>query len=246
MAWTPADLGNAIRNFPTLAVAGSGSVSGNLSVVGAMLGGQLILNPTEEHLAHAEAQATFIADSYTIEFGFSRPNPFLKVLGSRVQETANRYGKRLIDLHVYSDQTTCYGAPQELMAEPPTAMTPVEFIYRYVQPFLYAQAFFERHGFWPWGDLAHGHAGLIEWLGKTPHPTNADILRTILFIDASGEEARKHLRRRARWHLKCPCGSGKQIRYCHPGYKRGVDTIRTWVAQGYSARHRNLILPLGS
>lgn len=246
MAWTPADLGKAMCEFPTLATAGSAGLSGTLSVCGAMIGGSLVLNPTEDHLADAEAQATFLVDSFQIEVGCSNADPFLKILGDRPAETAKRYGKRLIDLHVYSVQTTCYAAPQELLAEPPSVMTTVEFILRYVQPFLYAQSFFDRHGQWPWGELAHGFVGLIEWLGNKRHPTDADVLRTIACLVASGEEARKHVQCRARWHFKCPCGSGKQVRTCHPGYKHGVDLIRSWVAQGNVQRHRKLILPLGS
>lgn len=243
MTWTLAELGDATREFPTLVAAGTTGVSGTLLVCGAMLGGSLILNPSEENLSDREVQASFLVDSFQVEIGCKGDEPFLKVLGTRLADTAARYGKKLIDLHAYSDHSVCFAAPQQLMSEPPSAMTPVVFIRRYALPFLYEQAYFDRHGIWPWGELAHGVVGLIEWLSTIQNPTGADVMRTLFCLEVSGEEAKKLIQKRARWHHKCPCASGKQTRNCHPGYKRSVDMIRSWLAQGNSPRHRKLIIP---
>jgi hypothetical protein len=121
-------------------------------------------------------------------------------------------------------------------------MAPIEFTRRYVLPFLYQQAFFDRHGRWPWGELAHGSLGLLEWLGRKSTPTNGDVMRTILWLEASGEKARKLIQHRARRHHRCPCGSGKQLRDCHPDLKPGIDIVRSWIAQGKGPRLRKLLV----
>lgn len=241
MAWTPAELGSVIREFPTLKVVGSTRVSGSLAVCGAMLGGSLVLNPTEDHLSDPEIQATFLVDSFEVEIGCTRSEPYLKLLGSRVPDTALRYGKDLIDLHVYSDHTVCFAAPQQMAADCASGMTAVEFISRYALPFLYEQAYFERHKRWPWGELAHGFLGLLEWLGRTNRPTSGDIIRTILHLESSAEHAYRIIGNRARRHHECPCGSGKRLRECHPDVKPAIDTVRSWVAQGRAPRLRRLM-----
>lgn len=241
MAWTSDDLGSVACDFKTLAIAGNGVVAGALSVCGAMSGGSLILNPTVDHLADGEVQATFLVDTFKVEIGFGEHGPYLRVLGTRLQETAQRFGKELIDLHVYKDQSACFAAPQQLWSDAASGMTPTEFIWHYVQPFLYEQAYFDRHGLWPWGELAHGAIGLIEWLARAPKRTDGDVFRTILCIDAAGDCAKALIQSRARWHHRCPCGSGKRVRTCHPEYKLGVDMIRSWIAQGNSPKHRKLI-----
>lgn len=242
MAWTPADLGAVTHEFPSLVVVDAGSISGNLNICGAMRGGTLVLNPSETDLLDAEAQATFLVDSFRVEISSDPRGPHLKVLGSRIPETAVRLGLELIDLHVYSDQSVCFAAPQQIEADWASGMAPIEFTRRYVLPFLYQQAFFDRHGRWPWGELAHGSLGLLEWLGRKSTPTNGDVMRTILWLEASGEKARKLIQHRARRHHRCPCGSGKQLRDCHPDLKPGIDIVRSWIAQGKGPRLRKLLV----
>lgn len=242
MVWTPEDLGTATREFPSLGVAGPSSVTGTLSVCGAMQGENLILNPTEEHLADPEAQATFLVDSFKVEVGCTDSSPYLKVLGSRSSETAARYGIPLIDLHIYADQSACFAAPQQITADWSAGMTLSDFIWRYALPFLYEHAFYERHGRWPWGELTHGVLGLLEWLGRNPKPTNGDVLRTILYLESGGRDARKLIAKRARRHHPCPCGNGKRLRECHPDVKPGIDIIRSWIAQGKSPRLRKILM----
>lgn len=245
MAWTPESLGAVTREFPSLVSTGGGFVSGPLSIYGAMKGGALVLNPDESHLADAEAQATFVVDNFTIEIGANERGPYLKVLGTRIAETAQRVGLRLIDLHVYSDQSVCFAAPQQIGAEWASGMTPIEFVRRYAMPFLYEQAFFDRHERWPWGELAHGSLGLLEWLGRNPRPTNGDVVRTILCLESLDQDARKLIQDRARRHHKCPCDSGKQLRECHPDVKPGIDVVRSWIAQGKAPRLRHLLFKPG-
>jgi len=242
MVWTPDDLGAATGEFPSLAVIGPTCLSGALSICGAMQGGDLLLNPTETQLADPEIQATFLVDSFQVEIGSTDGGPYLKVLGTRLPETAERYGLELIDLHVYRDQSVCFAAPQKIAGEWASGITVACYIWRYVLPFLYEQAFFDRHGRWPWGELAHGALGLVEWLGRERNPTNGDVMRTILFLRSSSEEARALIQTRARRHHMCPCGSKKRLRDCHPDLKPGIDIIRSWLAQGNSSRLRKLLL----
>lgn len=241
MAWTPDDLGAVTCQFPSLVVNARTSVSGTLAVCGAWQGENLVLNPSEAELADDEVQATFLVDNFKVEIGSTASGPYLKVLGTRLQETAERYGLKLLDLHVYPNHTVCFAAPQQIDADWASGMTPTKFIWQYVLPFLYEQAFFDRHGRWPWGELAHGSIGLIEWLGRKRNPTNGDILRTILLLKSSGENAKRLIQIRARRHHQCPCGSGKQLRYCHPDLKPGIDIVRSWLAQGNSPPLRKLL-----
>ena len=242
MAWTPESLGALTLEFPTLVIAGGGCVSGPLSICGVMKGGALVLNPDESHLADAEAQATFVVDNFNVEIGANERGPYLKILGDRIASTAQRVARELIDLHVYLDHSACFAAPQQIEAEWFAGMTPSEFTWNYALPFLYEQAFFDRHERWPWGELAHGSLGLLEWLGRNPKPTNGDVLRTILYLESAGKDARKLITRRARRHHPCPCGNGKRLGKCHPDVKPAIDIIRSWIAQGKSPRLRKILM----
>lgn len=241
MIWSKEDLEAAISEFPLLELVGPTSIAGTLTICGTMQGGKLILNPLEDQLVDAEAQATFLVDSFNVEIGCTESGPYLKMLGSRSAKTAERYGIPLIDLHIYSDQSVCFAAPQQIADEWSRGLNVTDFIWRYSLPFLYQQGFYERHGRWPWGELTHGVLGLLEWLGRIPNPASGDILRTVLCLESGGDHARNLVGRRARRHHPCPCGKGERLGVCHPDVKPGIDAIRNWIAQGNNPRLRKLL-----
>lgn len=69
------------------------------------------------------------------------------------------------------------------------------------------QFWFEKTGRWPFGERAHGTAGLEQAYAEVL--TVANDRRQLLY----------HLRLLSQdWpkgHWRCPCGSGKRLRYCH-------------------------------
>ncbi len=240
MSWPQEQLTAAVEDFPSLALDGQ-TLIGTLCICGALRDGSLVLNPTEHDLERVEVQASFMVDSYRVEIGFENFTPYVRLPGERLPNAAKQAGLPLLDLHVYGDLKACFSAPQEILDRTVNGMTPSQFIYEFVLPFLYGESFRERHGYRPWPDLAHGSVGLVEWLGRKRNPSESDISRTALVLLMAGDEAIRYVAKRARGHLPCPCKSGKKLKDCHPDIKPAVDLLRGAVAQGRLPAMRNKI-----
>ena len=81
------------------------------------------------------------------------------------------------------------------------------FISGPLRNFFLSQAYFEKYNRWPFGERAHGSAGIVEsasrLVGSRLSPMQAKAyLRVIAAPKLKG-----------RW--ACPCGSGSQLKKCH-------------------------------
>ena len=234
MTWTADDLLGVAKAHPGLRLRADGTLVGRLAIVGTLLKGGLVLNPTEEILAEPEAQEGYILDDFEIEVGSRQGCPYLKLPEKRLADTAAAQDIPIIDLHLYSDQTACTSSPQELEADLLRGLDAETFVCKYVLPFLYGQAYRKRHGRWPWLELSHGALGLLEWLGRRAFATDEDVCRTGMSILRLHDpvEGLMILSVRARRYQQCPCGSGKQLHQCHRDLKPAIDAIRGAMAQG--------------
>lgn len=122
----------------------------------------------------------------------------------RVVETQ---GKVPRSFHRNPDASLCLGSPLAIrlaIADDPSIAA---FIDRVVIPYFYSHAYFVRCGQMPFGELAHGAAGLeddVRRLFRMPNGTDA-----VEFLRLAS------LRRRHANKHKCPCGSGKRLGRCH-------------------------------
>lgn len=116
-----------------------------------------------------------------------------------------------IDRHIMKDGRACLGVQAEIGMYWPPGSTIVDFLDKFVAPFLAWQFYydvFQRPP--PWGARPHGKQGILEFYGE------------LLGIpaDSSTESIEKFMELLARknqpgGHEPCPCGSGKKLRNCH-------------------------------
>jgi hypothetical protein len=146
------------------------------------------------HWIHIEAR-------YTIELrvpvGFPRQLPVVYETGARIQR----------DFHRLQDGALCLGSSVGQRLQLGNNPCVGRFIDRIVIPYLYGHAHFEQVRSLPFGELAHGAAGL------------EDDVRTLVglprAISVSGILWLAGVHRRVANKRPCPCGSGTRLGRCH-------------------------------
>jgi len=150
-----------------------------------------------------------IEDQYDIEVSVSHEFP-LRIPG--VRETAGRIAA---DFHKLEGGLLCLGAPTVLRLKLGVSPTLLTFVEQILIPYLYGHSYFLKHGTMPYGELAHGDAGIRAEIAE-------------LFGSHSGAQPEEFLRlaglqkRRAN-KQSCPCDSGLRLGRCH---NRRVNSFR--------------------
>jgi hypothetical protein len=163
-----------------------------------------------------------IEDTYRVELQV--PPDFPQEL-----PTALETGRRIpTSFHKFKGGALCLGAPTALrmkLAQSPTLPTYVD---KLVVPYLFGYSYFLQHGEMPFGELAHGATGILEYLAELFGASNSkgshDFLR---LASLKKREANKQL---------CPCRSGRRLGRCH---NRQVNDLRdhfgrSWFRHEYS------------
>lgn len=114
--------------------------------------------------------------------------------------------------HLYSDGSLCLGIQGELLLAQLEKPSLPALLDGPVRSYLYSYLFHERYGRYPFGDRAHGVAGILQYYEELFGET--DPMRTIKLLEAVCLDG-------YRGHLPCPCGSGLIARKCH-----GEDILR--------------------
>ncbi len=143
-----------------------------------------------------------ILDTYQLQIVFPpdypRSLPTVKESERRIQRTA--------DFHTYEDGAFCLGSAiklKSILCEFPTI---TEFVRRILDPFLYAITYKIKHDVYPFGDLDHGEAGLIDdYQCLFNVKGKAAVLLVLAALGARKREANK---------LPCPCGCKRRIGKC--------------------------------
>jgi hypothetical protein len=130
-----------------------------------------------------------------------------------VWETGGRV-PREIDRHVFVDGSLCLGAPLAIWIHLGGDYSIERVIDGPLRSFLIGNSLVEEGEPWPYGERAHGVAGLLEHLGELIGTTDPRAVRRFLI---------ELLDKKVRGHGLCPCGSGLIIRRCH---KDGVDMLQ--------------------
>ncbi len=144
-----------------------------------------------------------INERYTVTIEV--PPDFPRAL-PRVVETAGRVPR---SFHRNPDDSLCLGSPIGQLLAIEDERTIGGFLDRVLVPYFYSHAYHERFGRTPYGELAHGAAGLED-----------DVRR--LFLLPSDTDAQEFLRlasmkRRHANKRRCPCQSGRRLGQCHRG-----------------------------
>lgn len=160
-----------------------------------------------------------IADAYEVEIHVPRgfPEDF-----ARVWETGGRIPESYHKLH---DGSLCLGAPGELRLRLLLAPRLLTLTEHFVIPYLYGFSFYTRAGVMPFGELAHGDAGLLDHF--------ADLFGVGTRRAAQELVRLAGMKRREANKRPCPCGSGWRLGRCH---HRRVNRMRDRLGQKWLAR----------
>jgi ubiquitin-protein ligase len=118
-------------------------------------------------------------------------------------------GQIPLDFHVNPDNTLCLGVPIDVHDRFTRNPQLISFVEELVIPYLFAFRHWEDFGSMPFGEYAHGGAGLLKYYQELFVVAGYTIPLALLKIIADDNY---------RGHLPCPCGSARKLRKCH-GYK---------------------------
>lgn len=137
-----------------------------------------------------------------------------------VKETSGAIEK---DFHTFTDTGhLCLGAPVEVQRSFSQDRTLRGFIDRLVSPFLFSHAHWRLHGEMPYGQLAHGYNGILDYYNQQFAVTDDLVSLRLLVLLTRKESAGDTL---------CPCESGRPLRECHGptlDSLRPHQTVKEW------------------
>ena len=107
--------------------------------------------------------------------------------------------------HLFQDGKLCLGAPVEVRAKFSRRARLLNFIEDMVIPFLFSFSYKKRYGEMPFGELAHGMKGILDYYTEF-FGTSKE--RAILLLECLAYGKAPPLEH-------CPCGSGRRLGKCH-------------------------------
>jgi hypothetical protein len=147
--------------------------------------------------------APVIEDAYRLRIDishrFPKQLPVVWELGERIP--------RHIDHHVYEDGSLCLGSPLHLYLIAHEDPDLTAFAQRAIVPYLYAASYRDRTGGpYPFGELAHGRAGLLDDYARILQLQTPDQAAEALILLG--------MKRRLANKRPCPCGCGCRLGVC--------------------------------
>ena len=115
-------------------------------------------------------------------------------------------GRIPADFHRMPDGTLCLGASLAVRMKFARQRSLLGFTEELLVPFLFAHAYYEKHGEMPFGELKHGGEGLLDFY-KDMFDVEGDLAVLGLLKILADDNYRGH--------TPCPCGSGLRLRDCH-------------------------------
>lgn len=143
---------------------------------------------------------TTIEDSFAIVLSLPYVYPSLP---PTIQEVGERIPR---DFHTYPNGDLCLGAPVDVRSKFLRDPNLLPFVNNQVVPFPFSFRYFQDYGKMPYGQLAHGGEGILQYYQDLFHLNDNLALFGLLKILADGSY---------RGHLPCPCGSDFILRNCH-------------------------------
>jgi hypothetical protein len=143
----------------------------------------------------------------TIPSNYPVKIPQAREVGGRIPHT----------FHTNLDGNLCLGAPIKNSKAFSKKKTLLGFIENCLVPFLYAFSYKVQKGKLPFGELPHGHKGIVQCY-KTEFQTNdikiiVGFLKILAQYDFPGFD-------------ECPCHSGKRLWKCHGDKIRELKTLQ--------------------
>jgi hypothetical protein len=147
----------------------------------------------------AEYKGEQVDDEYTVEIFIPEEYPSFPPMA---RETGGRIPR---DFH-HSEDELCLGALPAIAQTFSQEPTLLGFINNSLIPYLYSYSYKCQFGNLPFGELAHGWRGILEYYQDLFQITDRKAVLNLLKIVAQNKY---------RGHIPCPCGSQKRLRACH-------------------------------
>lgn len=141
-----------------------------------------------------------VQDSFQIKLFI--PGEYNKI-PPKAYETGGRISK---NFHTYSDGSLCLATPVEIRRKFSKTPTLIGFVESLLVPYLFSFSYFQKHGRMPYGELAHGPEGIMQYYLESFNVESELIVLKLLKLLAIENY---------RGHHECPCGKGLKIRQCH-------------------------------
>lgn len=171
-----------------------------------------------------------IIDSFQCNI-FILPNypakiPLFQEIGGRTEKIAEKWQiEDLRDLHCAPKyHVACLCVRQEEKIKFPQGSSLLDFIDKLALPYLFALAYFEDYGKWPWKTYSHGVLGILEYYGNNEVKLNIDEIIKDFRQDKYWRKYRKYLMKWQDTRL-CICGSKKLFSECHSEAWSGLKKI---------------------
>ncbi len=171
-----------------------------------------------------------IQDTYQIRIELQSSSvsdlPIVIETGGRIKNIAKTRNIPIIDLHTNSNGTACLCLRLEESTFFPDRFSISVFMEKLVEPFFYAQSYYEDYNTWPWDTYSHGVLGWLEWYYDQKHHT---LNETEMFLEQlknskDWNQISFEIRgvKCIKGHHDCICGSKKRYRNCHEKVFRGL------------------------
>jgi hypothetical protein len=108
--------------------------------------------------------------------------------------------------HRYSDGRLCLETDTAMRLHYVDGFDLLAWVTDYVEPYYFSYEYYQRYGYFPFGERAHGIEGLLQTYGECFGEIEYAVVCKLMIFAAYG---------RYRGHNMCPCGSGKKLRSCH-------------------------------
>lgn len=187
-----------------------------------------IVNPQEDEDFE---DGLFLEDAYDLDVEFDDFQA-----GAKVRETtgrliwsASKWGRNLIDIHVYSDSSLCLHPPPEEALKFSGGFTIEAFFTKVLIPDLFYQSFFEKTGKEPWRGSSHGDLGILEsykreFLNKMPPKNILEKYLSFLDVNFLKTILDSHP---VKPNEPCLCKSGRAFSDCHKDAYEGYQKLNT-------------------
>lgn len=150
---------------------------------------------------HSEASGVELRDSFHIQIEID--DAFPSVL-PRVFETDQKIP---LSFHHMNDRSLCLGSPLKLRYALGREYSLTDFVHKCVIPYLHGWLIQDKTGDLPFGELAHGDAGILDDYMRIFQVKSHQATMELLFL--AGRPRRVANRR------PCPCNSGLRVGKCH-------------------------------
>ncbi len=171
-----------------------------------------------------------ILDKYQLQIVF--PADYPRSLPT-VRDSEKRIPRKE-DYHTYKDGLFCLGSEIKLKSILFDYPAVTEFVEKILDPFLYSITYKVKHDIYPFGDLDHGEAGLIDDYQRLFNVKGkAAVLLVLTALGKRKREANK---------LPCPCGCRRRIGKCD--FRFGLQRWRQLDKRRWFREHHSTFTPI--